>query len=195
MSKHREKHREIISFMRKYQERNGGCPPSIREIADKVGITSTSVMNYQLNLLVQVGRLKRSVDRHTRTYFVPLPKPESVTSEEAVDIAAALTQVLSAIQAGGDPQAVLLDAIVEALPDNARQIYRLIGASTRGISLQALAGQTRLGLSEVRSLCYTLRELGLIRRQRRVINQARQDFFRLAHTTGQLASLYSSEAV
>lgn len=58
----RQKH--ILSYMEKYIEEQG-YPPTIREIGLATGINSTSVVNYNLNKLVQAGYLERS-DRVSR---------------------------------------------------------------------------------------------------------------------------------
>lgn len=53
----RQKH--ILQFMEHYVERHG-FPPTIREIGQATDINSTSVVNYNLNKLVQAGYLARS---------------------------------------------------------------------------------------------------------------------------------------
>ncbi len=58
----RQKH--ILSYMEQYIEQHG-YPPTIREIGLATGINSTSVVNYNLNKLVQAGYLERS-DRVSR---------------------------------------------------------------------------------------------------------------------------------
>lgn len=50
--------RQILDFIRDYTRRNG-YPPSIRQIASKVGITSTSVVDYNLNVLEREGYIRR----------------------------------------------------------------------------------------------------------------------------------------
>ncbi len=52
------KHKRILEFLVRYQEEYGR-PPSIREICAEVGITSTSVVNYDLDQLEQRGYLVR----------------------------------------------------------------------------------------------------------------------------------------
>jgi repressor LexA len=53
-----EKHVKVLEFMTNYQGENGR-PPSIREIGEKVKISSTSVVNYYLDQLMKMGYLKR----------------------------------------------------------------------------------------------------------------------------------------
>jgi repressor LexA len=54
-----ERQRNILRFMDKYVDDNG-FPPTIREIGKATGIDSTSVVNYNLNKLVQAGFLERA---------------------------------------------------------------------------------------------------------------------------------------
>lgn len=54
-----ERQRNILRYMDKYVEEHG-FPPTIREIGEATGINSTSVVNYNLNKLVDVGYLDRS---------------------------------------------------------------------------------------------------------------------------------------
>ena len=68
---------------------NRGYPPSMREIADAVGLTSTSSVLYQLSILQRTGYLRRDVGR-ARTMEVRLPggpavRPESAVADRARD--------------------------------------------------------------------------------------------------------------
>ncbi|MEW6566823.1 MAG: transcriptional repressor LexA [Chloroflexota bacterium] len=53
-----DRQRRMLEFIHKFSEESG-YPPSIREIGNAVGITSTSVVNYNLNRLVEEGYLGR----------------------------------------------------------------------------------------------------------------------------------------
>lgn len=53
-----DKHIKVLEFMSNYQNDNGR-PPSIREIGEKVKISSTSVVNYYLDQLKKMGYLER----------------------------------------------------------------------------------------------------------------------------------------
>lgn len=53
-----DKHIKVLDFMSNYQNENGR-PPSIREIGEKVKISSTSVVNYYLDQLKKMGYLER----------------------------------------------------------------------------------------------------------------------------------------
>ncbi len=59
-----EKHKKILHFLADYQTKNDR-PPSIREICAKVGISSTSVVNYDLDQLERRGYIIRD-DRVSR---------------------------------------------------------------------------------------------------------------------------------
>ena len=58
------KHIRILEFLADYQNEHNR-PPSIREIGNKVGITSTSVVNYDLDQLEKRGYIERD-DRVSR---------------------------------------------------------------------------------------------------------------------------------
>ncbi|MBC8334128.1 MAG: repressor LexA [Anaerolineales bacterium] len=53
-----ERHKKILAFLKTYQERTG-YPPTIREIGEDTGISSTSVVNYYLDQLEKMGRIER----------------------------------------------------------------------------------------------------------------------------------------
>ena len=53
-----ERQQKIYEFINKFY-RDKGRPPTIREIGSVVGITSTSVVNYNLNILVREGLIQR----------------------------------------------------------------------------------------------------------------------------------------
>jgi len=53
-----ERHQKILDFLQDYQRENH-YPPSIREIGEKTGISSTSVVNYYLDQLEKRGMIQR----------------------------------------------------------------------------------------------------------------------------------------
>jgi repressor LexA len=59
-----DKHIKVLEFLMDYQNKFGR-PPSIREIGEKVKISSTSVVNYYLDQLKKMGYLERD-DRVSR---------------------------------------------------------------------------------------------------------------------------------
>lgn len=52
-----ERHIKILTLLEKYSDK--GYPPSIREIGEQTGITSTSVVNYYLEQLEKWGYIER----------------------------------------------------------------------------------------------------------------------------------------
>jgi len=53
-----ERHKKILAFLKEYQIANN-YPPSIREIGENTGISSTSVVNYYLDQLEKMGHIER----------------------------------------------------------------------------------------------------------------------------------------
>jgi len=53
-----DRQRRILDYIQDFSTENG-YPPSIRQIGASVGISSTSVVNYNLNRLVEEGFLDR----------------------------------------------------------------------------------------------------------------------------------------
>jgi len=53
-----ERHRKILDFLTRFQEENG-YSPSIREIGDSINVKSTSLVDYYLTQLEQMGFISR----------------------------------------------------------------------------------------------------------------------------------------
>jgi repressor LexA len=53
-----ERQKKILEILERFQIQNG-YPPSIREICEKTGISSTSVVNYYLDQLEEMGYIER----------------------------------------------------------------------------------------------------------------------------------------
>src|SRR5512140_3871402 len=53
-----DRHYKIMSLLQEYAEKEG-YPPSIREIGEHTGISSTSVVNYYLEQLEKWGYIER----------------------------------------------------------------------------------------------------------------------------------------
>ncbi|MCU0513753.1 MAG: MarR family transcriptional regulator, partial [Anaerolineae bacterium] len=64
LNKLSERQRNILRFVQRYTSQKD-YPPTIREIGEATGINSTSVVNYNLNKLVEAGLVERS-DRVSR---------------------------------------------------------------------------------------------------------------------------------
>jgi repressor LexA len=71
-----ERQRGMIDFIRRFTQ-DKGYPPTIRQIGEAVGISSTSVVNYNLNKLEKEGHLTRDlkVSRGVRLVEAPGSKP------------------------------------------------------------------------------------------------------------------------
>jgi repressor LexA len=102
--------RKVLQVIRDSVQRRG-YPPSMREIGEAVGLTSTSSVSYQLSTLQSKGYLRRDAGR-PRTVEVRLPghpaiRPEAEEPDEArpaLDIAsqdAAYVPWVGRIAAGG----------------------------------------------------------------------------------------------
>src|SRR5437763_440781 len=53
-----DRQKSILKYIESYVDERG-YPPSIREIGDRVGISSTSVVDYNLKVLEREGRIRR----------------------------------------------------------------------------------------------------------------------------------------
>src|SRR5690348_5522747 len=77
--------RKVLQVIRESVQKRG-YPPSMREIGDAVGLTSTAAVSYQLSVLQKKGYLHRDLGR-ARTVEIRLPghpavRPEPVREEE-----------------------------------------------------------------------------------------------------------------
>ena len=77
--------RKVLEVIRDWVERFG-YPPSVREIGDAVGLTSTSSVHHQLRTLERKGYLRR--DPH-RTRAVDVRGPDDPAADEVGDVRAA----------------------------------------------------------------------------------------------------------
>jgi repressor LexA len=129
--------RKVLQVIRESVQRRG-YPPSMREIGEAVGLTSTSSVSYQLSTLQAKGYLRRDAGR-PRTVEVRLPgKPAIRPATEAADEAdteavppmditsqeAAFVPVVGRIAAGGP---ILAEESIEDVFPLPRQ---LVGAGT-----------------------------------------------------------------
>ena len=124
--------RKVLQVIRESVQRRG-YPPSMREIGEAVGLTSTSSVSYQLSTLQRKGYLHRDVGR-PRTVEVRLPghpaiRPEQNGKEgdaeitaDGMDIAsqeAAYVPLVGRIAAGGP---ILADELIEDIIPLPRQL-------------------------------------------------------------------------
>jgi repressor LexA len=97
-----DRQRRILEFIRDWVERYG-YPPSVREIAEAVGLVSPSSVAYQLKELEKKGYLRRDPNR-PRAVDVRTPNELSPEEEEAARAARptpAYVPVVGRIAAGG----------------------------------------------------------------------------------------------
>ncbi|SDF29323.1 transcriptional repressor LexA [Pseudonocardia oroxyli] len=114
--------RRVLAVIRDWVDRFG-YPPSVREIGDAVGLTSTSSVHHQLRTLERKGYLRRDPNR-TRAVDVRSPEEEAGTSSDQPDVlterpAPAFVPVLGSIAAGGP---ILAEQAVESVFPLPREI-------------------------------------------------------------------------
>ena len=119
--------RKVLQVIRDSVQRRG-YPPSMREIGEAVGLTSTSSVSYQLSTLQAKGYLRRDAGR-PRTVEVRLPghpavRPErgDLDDDSPMDIAsqeAAYVPLIGRIAAGGP---ILAEEAIEDIFPLPRQI-------------------------------------------------------------------------
>jgi repressor LexA len=118
--------RKVLQVIRESVQRRG-YPPSMREIGEAVGLTSTSSVSYQLSTLQAKGYLRRDAGR-PRTVEVRLPghpaiRPEpDLDDDSPMDIAsqeAAYVPLIGRIAAGGP---ILAEEAIEDIFPLPRQI-------------------------------------------------------------------------
>jgi len=104
--------RRVLEVIKEAVERHG-YPPSIREIGEAVGLTSTSSVAYQLKTLQAKGFLRKD-ERRPRALDVRLPEAPAPIFDESSGVTSrptpAFVPVLGRIAAGGP---VLAEQIVE----------------------------------------------------------------------------------
>jgi repressor LexA len=95
--------REVLEVIRAWVERFG-YPPSVREIGEAVGLTSTSSVSYQLRALEQKGYLRRDPNRPRAIGVLP-PDADAATlassTENIEQVRPTYVPVLGRIAAGG----------------------------------------------------------------------------------------------
>ncbi len=122
--------RKVLEVIRESVERRG-YPPTVREIGEAVGLTSTSSVSHQLTMLQRKGFLRRDPSK-PRAVDVRLPGEVAAALERAVDEAAeraahpqpAYVPVVGRIAAGGP---ILAEQAVEEVFPLPRE---LVGSGT-----------------------------------------------------------------
>ena len=87
-----ERQKNILKYIEDYVDERG-YPPSIREIGDQVGISSTSVVDYNLRVLEREGRIRR--DREVSRGLELVGTPRSPTPGAAARRCASLLSAAS----------------------------------------------------------------------------------------------------
>jgi repressor LexA len=90
-----QRQQEILDYVRQFL-RDNEYPPSIREIMDALHISSTSVVNYNLNALVRQGHITRNRELARGIRLVESPRLQRAFTSEMVRV-----PVLGRIIAGG----------------------------------------------------------------------------------------------
>jgi repressor LexA len=111
--------RKVLEVIRDSVERRG-YPPSMREIGEEVGLTSTSSVAHQLSTLERKGFLRRDANRPRAVEVrVPARAPDDVTGEGDDRPTPAYIPIVGQIAAGGP---ILAEHAVEDVFPLPRQI-------------------------------------------------------------------------
>ena len=112
--------RKVLEVIRDWVERFG-YPPSVREIGDAVGLTSTSSVHHQLRTLEKKGYLRRDPNRTRAVDVRPPDDGSSADDTDANDLhpAPAFVPLLGSIAAGGP---ILAEQAVESVFPLPREI-------------------------------------------------------------------------
>jgi repressor LexA len=110
--------RKVLEVIRDSVERRG-YPPSMREIGESVGLTSTSSVAHQLSTLERKGFLRRDPNRPRAVEVMVPAAPHDVTGEGDARPTPAYVPVVGAIAAGAP---ILADQVVEDVFPLPRQL-------------------------------------------------------------------------
>jgi len=90
-----ERHQKILDYLSRRQE-NQGYPPSIREIGEATGISSTSVVTYYLKQLEELNLIERdhNISRGVRLTS-PIKRTGERVSQVAQNIASSINELLN----------------------------------------------------------------------------------------------------
>ena len=83
-----EKDYKILDFITEYS-REKGYPPTVREICDAVGLSSTATVHTRLNKLVKAGKLIKDTSKNRSLRVVEMEsgsEPEKVVSDKYLEI-------------------------------------------------------------------------------------------------------------
>lgn len=129
-----ERQREMIDFIGKFT-RERGYPPTIRQIGEAVRISSTSVVNYNLNKLERDGYINRDlkVSRGVRLADGAGPKPARNDDRLAIPLAGYIFASQPVLV--GDTRQTGDDEMIELTRDLIRDEGDLFALKVRGDSM------------------------------------------------------------
>jgi repressor LexA len=112
-----ERQKNILKYIEAYVDERG-YPPSIREIGDRVGISSTSVVDYNLRVLERDGYIRRDREVSRGLELVGMQRSQRQAQPKVVRI-----PVVGRIAAGVPIEAIedpsdVVELPVGAVPDN-----------------------------------------------------------------------------
>jgi repressor LexA len=112
-----DRQKNILKYIEAYVDERG-YPPSIREIGDRVGISSTSVVDYNLRVLERDGYIRRDREVSRGLELVGSPRSQRQAQPRLVRI-----PVIGRIAAGLPIEAIedpgdVVELPVGAVPDN-----------------------------------------------------------------------------
>jgi repressor LexA len=128
-----DRQRDILSFIEEFRDENEGIAPSIRQIQEKLDISSTSVVAYNLKALETRGMLKRK-GKISRGITLPTTQPARLSR-----VSASRVPLLGTITAGQplpNPEESSEDSI-EIPPDvaTADRLQDVYALRVRGYSM------------------------------------------------------------
>ena len=129
-----ERQRGMIDFIRRFTQAKG-YPPTIRQIGEAVGISSTSVVNYNLNKLEKDGHLTRDlkVSRGVRLVEAPGSKPARLGDLVTVPLAGFIF-ASQPVLVGDTPQTAS-DEAIEITRDLVKDSADLFALRVKGDSM------------------------------------------------------------
>jgi repressor LexA len=112
-----DRQKNILKYIELYVDERG-YPPSIREIGDRVGISSTSVVDYNLRVLERDGYIRRDREVSRGLELVGMPRSQRQVQPRVVRI-----PVIGRIAAGLPIEAIedpgdVLELPVGSVPEN-----------------------------------------------------------------------------
>lgn len=129
-----ERQRGMIDFIRRFTQ-DKGYPPTIRQMGEAVGISSTSVVNYNLNKLEKDGHLTRDlkVSRGVRLVEAPGSKPARLGNLVTVPLAGFIF-ASQPVLVGDTPQTAS-DEAIEITRDLVKDSADLFALRVKGDSM------------------------------------------------------------